>query len=170
MWELAGKCQVPLPNAGLARNPRGQRSEVRGQKLLRRLDHRPQHPTNLRTLSSHLSVSCVRDVAAVVSEVQGRIRLPVFGVRGSSVPKGFCFHFEDAADFAAERESWRASIRACRSERSRIARHGTRPMHVAKARQLLAQLRGKGKQESLSYPSGLRNRLFRARSPSIMFA
>ena len=56
-------------------------------------------------------------------------------------PPGFCFHFEDASDPAAELKAWQASLRACRPELERIAKHATRPAHVARAKKLLAELK-----------------------------
>ena len=67
-------------NAGFARNPRGQKSEVRGQKLLWRLNHRPQHSPDFCALGSHLLMFNIRDVAAVMGEVQRRVGLAVFTI------------------------------------------------------------------------------------------
>ena len=64
----------------------------------------------------------------------------VYNTKEWPAPPGFCFHFEDAADPAAEREAWQASLRGCRPELERIAKYATRPAHVARAKKLLAEL------------------------------
>ena len=66
--------------AGFARNPRGQRSEVSGQKLVRRLDHSPQHSTDLFALGGHFLMFGVGDVSTVVGKVQRGVCLPVFSI------------------------------------------------------------------------------------------
>ena len=58
-----------LTNAGYARNPRGQKSEVGGQKLLRRLDHTSEHSADFRALSGDFLMFGICDVATVMSEV-----------------------------------------------------------------------------------------------------
>jgi outer membrane protein assembly factor BamB len=53
---------------------------------------------------------------------------------------GFHFRLDDSSDVAAERKAWRESLRRCKPELERIAKHGTRPAQVAKARNLLAAM------------------------------
>ena len=64
----------------------------------------------------------------------------VYNTKKWPAPPGFCFHFEDASDPAAERKAWQESLRGCRAELDRIARYATNPAHVAKAKKLLGLL------------------------------
>jgi hypothetical protein len=54
--------------------------------------------------------------------------------------QGFYFRFDDSGDVAAERKAWQESLRESRPELERIAKHGTRPKQVERAKQLLAAI------------------------------
>lgn len=61
-----------------------------------------------------------------------------YNTREWPAPKGFYFRFEESSDVEAERKAWHRELRASKPELERIARHGTRPAHVEKAKRLLA--------------------------------
>lgn len=56
-------------------------------------------------------------------------------------PPGFHFRFDDSSDVAVERRIWQESLRRAKPELERIARYGTRPAYIRKAKALLAAMK-----------------------------